>query len=64
MTIVVPVITVTDIKARTESMAIATLASEGFLERRLYIAFLVESFSHRSGFRRYEYYHVNLLNNI
>lgn len=36
-----PVITHTDIKARTESMGIATLTSEGFLETRHSTAFLV-----------------------
>lgn len=35
------VITVTDTKARMESMAIGTLASKGFLERHHSIAFLV-----------------------
>lgn len=37
-----PVITLTDIKARMESMAIDTLASKGFLERRHSTAFLVD----------------------
>lgn len=38
-----PVITVTDIKARVESMAIGTLASKGFLERHHSTAFSVDA---------------------
>lgn len=45
-----PVTTVTDIKARTESMVIGTLASRGFSEIRHFIVSLVDSLPFRTGF--------------